>query len=346
MTNKRTSTKVNPGSDDPSSVQASASVNTSRLKPQKVALNLPDVAPLVSKQRVRKAEGAIVVRLKREEGKQSIGFSSRPFVLCSLPVRKPEPDQLVYRRRNGNFFVEIVAHPDFGLPYGQDRLIPIFLATLAVKRKTRSIRFATAQEMLDTFGIANGGREYRRMVDAFNRIRKSTIWFGTEEQIAQAKVISDQSLRFVEKARIWYSNSRDQRSLIPEFENEVVLSPEFYEEISRHPIPVDLEAVKVLASAPAALDLFVWLNYRTYTAQDIEFIPIFGDYGLVHQLGNVEYSRPRRFRAALDSWLKLIHSLWPQCPAEIDKDGTRLLIRPGQAILSAEKSSSSRIISP
>jgi hypothetical protein len=40
------------------------------------------------------------------------------------------------------------------------------------------------------------------------------------------------------------------------------LSNEFFEEVTAHPIPTDLEAVKLLSSAPAVLDLFVWLSYR------------------------------------------------------------------------------------
>jgi hypothetical protein len=43
-------------------------------------------------------------------------------------------------------------------------------------------------------------------------------------------------------------------------ENVVVLSEEFYAEALAHPIPADLDAVRVLASAPAALDLFLWLT--------------------------------------------------------------------------------------
>ena len=45
-----------------------------------------------------------------------------------------------------------------------------------------------------------------------------------------------------------------------EFANVIVLSDEFYQEITTHPIPADLEAVKILAPAPAALDLYVWLT--------------------------------------------------------------------------------------
>ena len=82
---------------------------------------------VISKQRLRQAEGSCSVRLKREEGKQNVGFSSRPFVLCGLPVRKPPKDDMLYERRNGNFVLQITGHPHYGLPFGQDRIVPIYL---------------------------------------------------------------------------------------------------------------------------------------------------------------------------------------------------------------------------
>ena len=88
-----------------------------------------------------------------------------------------------------------------------------------------------------------------------------------------------------------------------EFENVVILSDEFYQEITEHPIPTDLEAVKVCAAAPAVRDLVMWLTYRCFAAKSDERIPLFGDFGLAAQLGCVEYSRPRRFRAMLEQWL-------------------------------------------
>ncbi len=125
---------------------------------------------VVSKRKLRVAEACCQVRLKREEGNQNLGFSSRPFVLCGLPVKKPAPTDLLYERRNGNFVLQISGHPSFGLPWGQDRLILIYLATLAVKQQSQTIRFRTACEMLDTFALHKGGREYRRLVSAFERI--------------------------------------------------------------------------------------------------------------------------------------------------------------------------------
>ncbi|HZS53707.1 MAG TPA: hypothetical protein VFA65_04845, partial [Bryobacteraceae bacterium] len=44
----------------------------------------PDL--VVSKQRLRRSEAIACVRLKRQEANQNLGFASRPFVLCGLPV--------------------------------------------------------------------------------------------------------------------------------------------------------------------------------------------------------------------------------------------------------------------
>ena len=125
---------------------------------------------------------------------------------------------------------------------------------------------------------------------------------------------------FLREARIWY-NRREENGIPNEFSNEIVLSDEFYQEITSHPIPTDLEAVKVLAPAPAALDLYVWLSYRCFTAKREESVPIFGPFGLVRQIGSVEYSCARRFRAKLEQWLRTIRLIWPECPARIAADG-------------------------
>ena len=55
-------------------------------------------------------------------------------MLCGIPLRPPPSTEFVHRRRNGKFLLEIVALARFGLPFCQDRLIPIWTATLAVKQ--------------------------------------------------------------------------------------------------------------------------------------------------------------------------------------------------------------------
>lgn len=79
-------------------------------------------------------------------------------------------------------------------------------------------------------------------------------------------------------------------------------------------------------TAPAVVDLFMWLSYRCYKAKGEESISIFGGHGFVNQLGAVEYSRPRRFRAMLCQWLGVVRSVWPECPARISSDGQTVVL--------------------
>jgi Plasmid encoded RepA protein len=289
---------------------------------------------VISKHKLKQAEGIEMIRMNREQGHQTLGFSSRPFVLCGLPVRRPPKDVLLHERRNGQFLLEVTGHPKYGLPYGQDRLVPIFLATLAVRQQSQTIRFESAAEMLDTFGLAHGGKEYRRLIGAFERIFGATIFFGSDTQTSKARVIERERFTFLKRARLWYSRNAEDQFLPGEFQNLVVLSPEFYDEVTAHPVPADLQTVKTFASFPALLDLFMWLAYRCFVADSREYVPLFGSYGLVNQLGTTAYTRPRRFRQRLESWLDIIRAAWPECPAAISADGQYLSVAPARAILS------------
>jgi hypothetical protein len=294
----------------------------------------PDL--IVSKRRMRKVESIECVRLNRDNARQNLGFSSRPFVLCGLPVKRPARGSLLHERRNGKFILQVTGHPSYGLPWGQDRLVPIFLATQAIRQRTPRITFDSAAEMLSTFGMQQGGSQYRRLVASFQRIFGATIFFGTDAQNECATVVHRARFNFMTEARIWYSRDGYQKLLPGDCQNMIVLSDEFYHEIQNHPIPADIEAAKALSSSPAALDLYMWLSYRCFTAKGKERVPLFGEFGLVSQLGGVEYARPRKFREKLENWLDLIRTMWPDCPALIDPGGTGLIVNRGKAVLTEE----------
>jgi Plasmid encoded RepA protein len=138
------------------------------------------------------------------------------------------------------------------------------------------------------------------------------------------------------EAMLWYWRNGDQRALPEVGENVVVLSPEFYREITTHPIPTDLQAARALSSSPAALDLYNWLSHRCHIAKREHRVPLFGPIGLTAQLGIAEYARARKFRERLEQWLRLVNLMWPECPAHISLDGKWLLIGPASPIVSRE----------
>ena len=282
--------------------------------------------------RLRKAETIEYVRMRRQSARQNVGFSSRPFVLCGLPIKCPPAGTLVHERRNSQFVLRVTGHPSYGLPWGQNRLVPLFLATLATRQRSRRITFASATEMLDTFGMQQGGSQYRRLVGAFQCIFGATIFFGTDARRSISRVVHEARFHFMSEARIWYSQDPVQQNLPGDCQNLIILTEEFYQEILEHPIPTDLEAAKALSSSPAALDLFNWLRYRCFVAKGEERICLFGEFGLASQLGCGRYSRPRRFRERLEQCLTLVHVMWPECPARISPEGQYLLVNQTNAL--------------
>ena len=244
---------------------------------------------------------------------------------------------LLHKRRNGQFLLQITGHPTYGLSWGQDRLVPLFLATLAVRQQKQTITFRSAAKMLDTFGLPQGGSQYRRLIASFQRVFGATIFFGTDMQREKAAVFDQSRFHSMKEARLWCSQDHDQDLFTADHQNRIVLSEEFFQEVTSHSIPTDLEVAKALSSSPAALDLFMWLSYRCFTAKGPERIPLFGEFGLVAQLGSAQYARPRKFREKLESWLALVRTLWPQCPATIDRDGSMLCLAPARAVPLAGK---------
>jgi hypothetical protein len=66
-------------------------------------------------------------------------------------------------------------HYETPVPFGQDRLIPIWVATLALRQKSRDADFDSAAQMLDFFRLPKDGFHYRRLVEAFKGVFGATL---------------------------------------------------------------------------------------------------------------------------------------------------------------------------
>jgi hypothetical protein len=281
----------------------------------------------ITKRRFKQVESISLVREQRASGRQELAFNARPFVLCGLPLRRPPKNQLTHSRHSGKFFLQILGHPDYGLPFGQDRLIPIWVATLALQQKSRIIRFDSAAQMLTFFGLQLDGFHYRRIVEGFKRIFASTIFFGTEDQPLGRRLIDWHRFHFLDRMKLWFSVDESNRDDQTD-DNVITLSEVFYTEIDRHRIPVERGVVSALAHAPGVLDLYLWLVWKswTITGQPAR-IPLLGPGGLNEQLGVSEYSLDRRFCHKILTWLAKVKAFWPECPAQISGDHRHLVVR-------------------
>ena len=283
----------------------------------------------ITKRRLKQLEAIQLVREQRDARTQEVSYNARPFVLCGLPLRQPPADQLLYTRRNGSFVLEITAHPRFGLPYGQDRLVPIWMATLTLKQRNRTVHFESPTQLLDYFRLPKDGAQYRRVKAAFQRIFAATIFFGTEQETKKQIVVESARFHFMDSMRLWFNRSEEPESAGDDpSDNTITLSEAFYQEITARPIPVEREVIAALAHAPGLLDFYVWIAWKSWTVNGQPArIPIFGANGLGHQLGTTEYSVDRTFKHKIAQWLKHVKVLWPECPAQISQDGRFVVVQ-------------------
>ena len=245
------------------------------------------------------------------------------------PIRRLPPGTLKYSRHNGRFFLEVIGHHEFGVPFGQDRLILLWVATVAVRQRSPIVQFESGAQILNEWGLQQNGSHYHRLAQGFKRVFGSTIFFGTQDERRGSQVWDCGRIHFFDQMKLWFQNAAERETKI----NVLTLAEPFWEELQAHPIPVDCEVVRALANNPGCLDMYTWLSWRCFQAKGPERVPLFGPLGLTNQLGVQEYARERKFRERVKRWLELVQLYWPECPASLAKNGAFLELNRGSAVI-------------
>ena len=92
------------------------------------------------------------------------------------------------------------------------------------------------------------------MVQGFQRIFASTIFFGTEEQPAGSRLIDWERFHFFDHVDLWFAEQHERCPPTPhDHLNTITLSEAFYNEIDQHPVPMERQVVIALESHLAFL---------------------------------------------------------------------------------------------
>jgi len=102
----------------------------------------------------------------------------------------------------------------------------------------------------------------------------------------------------------------------------ILLGQDFFEEITRSAVPIDLQAIHQLKGSPFAIDLYVWLTYRMSYLRKPTVIPW---EGLQGQFG-ADYAQLRDFRRkALE---RLAEVLYVYPTVRLGQNDTGLVLYP------------------
>jgi hypothetical protein len=292
-------------------------------------IEMPEPGKSISKRKQKRVEGIERIRAERQEEKQRLGYLARPFILCGLPF-KPKKGQSTYKRINGNEVLEIIASPEYGLPYGADIQVLVWVSTLAVLQMAanngkipRVITFRSGADFLKAFDLPLDGASYKRARERFLRIFFSTFFWG-EKGAKREKMFR---VHFFDQIDLWFSKDLETDTLPgDDFENKIVLSEGFAADLERHHPPIELEAVKAWSDSPGQLYFYLWLVFRCYLARDRSEIPLTGRGSVYEQCGVEGYtgeSGQRNFVKKVTKWLEGVKVAWPECPACLGVDARK-----------------------
>ena len=108
----------------------------------------------------------------RCERSPELASEACPFVLRRLPLRRRSSDNLLHRKRNGKFLLEPLGHPRLGLSCDHERLTPIGMAGLGVRRRGR-LRFGAPFENREFFRLHKTGKDIAMLWTASSKCSAS-----------------------------------------------------------------------------------------------------------------------------------------------------------------------------
>lgn len=277
------------------------------------------------------------IRAERQLQIQELGWLFRPLALCPFPA-KPLKNRVImngkeivqletiWRRKSGKLTIEIMGHRDFGIPYGQDILVVLYLAIEARRQGSRKIKVNFYRDLMEMFGInANSGYKYKAVQASLYRIRNALYKWELDQGPTRE---TGGNYLYIEEWDLYFDPKNPQQR--PLWDQYIMLSERFWYEINNHKIPFNLEAARHLKTKPAQLSFYLWLSYRVWNVWrecpgEEVLIPYWGDYGLQNQMSSV-IEQKYNFRIQVKNWVATAKEIWPRCPVEIDEDSLKICV--------------------
>ena len=199
--------------------------------------------------------------VRASEADAELGYMARLLALCSLPRTNPG-NRLQYIRRNGPYTLSMTATGSTAkLPFGHlPRLLLAWVTTESVRTQSRELALGNSlSEFMRKLDIySTDGKAHKRLRNQMERLFKAAIvleYEGPEESVRVGSLVTD-------RMHLWWNERRpDDRSL---WESTIELGEKFFEEIIRHPVPLNLHVLKAVKRSSLGLDLYLWLVYRTF----------------------------------------------------------------------------------
>jgi hypothetical protein len=256
-----------------------------------------------------------------------IGFVYSGWAQAALPHRRLKDDQTWQITSDrvklliepGRRAVESGDPVWVGVPYGsRARLIMLYLQTEALRTNSREIELGKSlRDWLSRLGIPIGGKSLKDVREQAERISRCRLSFHV--QTAGRSGLVNQNI--MDTAMFVDGADPAQGSL---FLETARLSETFYEQLRKHPVPLEEAAIRAINNNSMALDLYCWLAYRLHVLtapRPVTWKALMGQFG-----GG--YKEQFHFKPRFLENLELALAVYRDAKVDIDERG--LVLRPSR----------------
>lgn len=273
----------------------------------------------------RAVEAALTYMADEEMG---IGFLYSGWCQAALPHKKLA-DDAVWKTSTER--VTLVVEPGrrnlpgstmewVGVPYGsRARLILLYLQSEALRTQSRDVELGRSLHMwLGRLGIPIGGKSFKDVREQADRLSRCRLTFHVQAGQGRAGLVNQ---NIVDTAMFVDDAPGPQGSL---FIERARLSETFFEQLRKHPVPLEEAAIRAISNNSAALDIYCWLAYRLHvlsTAKPITWKSLFLQFGS-------SYARLAHFKIRFQENLKVAMAVYPAADVQVDERG--LVLKPSR----------------
>lgn len=265
-------------------------------------------------------------------------YVARELIQVTMPHRQPDSIDgnlpPVWYRKNGNLILAIKpgyqlnrksgSYECIGYPSGSiPRLLLFWLNSEIVRTKKRRIDIGGSyNDFLKELGFSsNTGRgkrgDAKRVALESERLFKSTISF---------EHVTEESNQWVDmpiapKGSLWWNLEQPDQGTL--FDSWIEIGEEFYNCLSKSPVPLDMRVLSHFKGSPLGLDMAAWVSYRSYLVAmkgkptKVTWRQMMGQFGS-------SYKDPRNFQRNASSVITELQALRSGIGVEVVRGGLRI----------------------
>ena len=260
----------------------------------------------------------------------ALSFAFSGWAQTALPLRKLAPDatwsvtsdRVRLMIEPGRRPVGADGDEFVGVPFGSHaRLILLYLQTEALRTNSREVELGRSlRDWLSRIGVSVGGMTGRLVRDQAERISRCRLSFhvtagGGRSGLVNQSIV-DRAI-FIEEVG---GSPQGRLSL-----ETAKLSEGFFEQLKRHPVPVEEAAIKALSNNAAALDVYLWLAYRLHVLKEdrtVSWAALKGQFG-------TGFTKAYHFKNKFPQTLALATAVYPAASVEVTDAG--ITLRPSRS---------------